>query len=594
MLGSTVYVVGHGPGIVIEVHDADAQKYKVEYPDGTCDTLSRGQILAHHAPPQSQSPAVSRSPSTRVPSSPVRSSGPRDLELLGRAFNDPNRNIRTPSATFSLVATMVGGGVLSLPFAMSRCGLVLGTAALFASALVSAWTLEMLVGCARRTGLDTFELVGHAAFGDLSRKGTVGLVFLLCWLALVAYFVLLGDLLVPIAELFVPATSQGEAGAQALRKVVMCIAAALLSPMCFAGSLHALRFMCYASVSSVLLVGMVVAMKAIEHFGEQHRVWIVRPDMTTGSVLVKPNLRLFPDDWLEALYAFPMFGVSFLCHFNALPTHQELQRPTRKRMRRVFLLTMALTSFLYLFVSAFGYIYACEYTCSNILLNFSPDDPFVVVARAALALVLMLNFPLITQPCRNSFYRLVLGMDCCPRSVGSPDGVDTGRAEAALSPERELSSPRAVVHVYQRRETAGHMSRNDARASLEACDTFEHKDATVQQGSAEPTVVQRWLLTALLLGAALAMSLFMQSVMVVWSILGSTVAMLVAFILPAAFWYRIVGPTAKTWQRRAAFFLIIIAVLLALVCTILTVFRLGSPACPPVKDMHSDFTSLVQ
>lgn len=442
--------------------------------------------------------------------------------------------------------------------------------------------------------IDTFELVGHAAFGDLSRKGTVGLVFLLCWLALVAYFVLLGDLLVPIAELFFPASGQDEADAQALRKVVMCVAAVLLSPMCFAGSLHALRFMCYASVTSVLLVGMVVAMKAIEHLGEQHMVWIVHPDMTTGSVLVTPHLRLFPDDWLEALYAFPMFGVSFLCHFNALPTHQELQRPTRERMRRVFLLTMALTSFLYLFVSVFGYIYACEYTCSNILLNFSQNDRFVVVARAALALVLMLNFPLITQPCRNSFYRLVLGIECCPRRVGSLSGDDNGLAEAALSPERVPSSPRAVVHVYQRQETAGHMSRNDARASMEAFDTFQHKDATVQQGSAEPTVVQRWLLTALLLGAALAMSLFMQSVMVVWSILGSTVAMLVAFILPAAFWYRIVGPTAKTWQRRAAFILIIVAVILALVCTTLTAFRLGSPACPLVKDMHSDLMSRVQ
>lgn len=34
----------------------------------------------------------------------------------------------------------------------------------------------------------------------------------------------------------------------------------------------------------------------------------------------------------------------FWCHFNALPTHQELARPTRHRMRRVILVTLTLTS----------------------------------------------------------------------------------------------------------------------------------------------------------------------------------------------------------------------------------------------------------
>ena len=45
------------------------------------------------------------------------SAGPRRLEYFGRAFDDEERNASTPSAVFSLVATMVGGGVLSLPSA---------------------------------------------------------------------------------------------------------------------------------------------------------------------------------------------------------------------------------------------------------------------------------------------------------------------------------------------------------------------------------------------------------------------------------------------------------------------------------------------
>lgn len=94
---------------------------------------------------------------------------------------------------------MVGGGVLSLPFAMSQpgtrtrvaLGLWRGVAwcwALAASCCLpwvawgplvlpcpggEAWTLSMLVDCARATGRDSFELVGHAAYGEVSRKVTI-------------------------------------------------------------------------------------------------------------------------------------------------------------------------------------------------------------------------------------------------------------------------------------------------------------------------------------------------------------------------------------------------------------------------------------
>eukprot|EP00439_Symbiodinium_sp_Y106_P035793 s1547_g4.t1 len=67
-------------------------------------------------------------------------------------------------------ANSPSGGVLSLPFAMSQCGLVLGTFCLLLSAVASAWTLSMLVDCARATGRDSFELVGHAAYGEVSQK----------------------------------------------------------------------------------------------------------------------------------------------------------------------------------------------------------------------------------------------------------------------------------------------------------------------------------------------------------------------------------------------------------------------------------------
>lgn len=583
--GDTVYVVGHGPAVLVEITPAGprgAMKYQVRYPNGTTYHVPRKNILAHEAPQASQ---VARSHwMSLVPlSSPhaVPDSGPRHMEYFGRAFDDPGRNITTPSAVFSLVATMVGGGVLSLPYAMSQCGLALGSIALFLSALCSAWTLDMLVECARRTGRDTFELVGHAAFGTIGRQVTVSMVFLICWLAFVAYLVLLGDLLVPIVELVAPAVLDYDP--KNLRRAVVTVATVVSAPMCFKTSLHTLRFLCFASVGSVAVVGLVIVRRALEHLGEPHMVWITLPSRGTAPVLTQGGYLWWPADWWQALYVFPMFGVSFLCHFNALPTHQELHQPTRLRVRRVWSWTMLSTSLIYLVVGVSGYLWACSSTCGNILQNFSRDDSLVAGGRGALGMVLMLNFPLLCQPCRNAVYRLIMGFPCCAAPVSSsttlPCPAATSDSPSARAPPS--SPPPARVHVYRREETR-HIDRR--QASLASIDSFLPKNETVQQSAAEPTPLQRAALTIILLSSALAVSLFLSSVLVVWSILGSTVCFLVGYILPAAFWCRIVGPSTSAWKRRAARGLVGCTTVLAVACTYMTIVRLDMPPCPYAGD----------
>merc|ERR1712187_30343 len=116
--------------------------------------------------------------------------------------------------------------------------------------------------------------------------------------------------------------------------------------------------------------------------------------------------------------------------------------------------------------------------------------------------------------------------------------------------------------------------------TVAAFDRFLPKDETVQQSAGEPTTFQRFCFTACLLISALLVSFYMKSILVVWSILGSTVAFLIAIILPALFWLRIVGPHVKPWRKSLAQILLVTACVLAIVCTVLTCLRLSAPACP--------------
>eukprot|EP00448_Togula_jolla_P028673 CAMPEP_0170625372 /NCGR_PEP_ID=MMETSP0224-20130122/30722_1 /TAXON_ID=285029 /ORGANISM="Togula jolla, Strain CCCM 725" /LENGTH=613 /DNA_ID=CAMNT_0010951939 /DNA_START=29 /DNA_END=1870 /DNA_ORIENTATION=- len=586
--GDSVYIEGHGPAVVESVTQAAGQRrYKVRYPDDTHYTVSREQILAREP-----SRKFNRGDSDGARTPGRSTSAPRRLEYLGRAFDDVNRNVTSKTATFALIASMVGGGVLSLPYAMTQCGLVLGTIALLVSGVASAWTLDMLVDCARSTGRDTFDLIGHAAFGEVSRKLTSILLFLLCWLALVGYSVLVGDLLVPLLELIAPQLE--DVPHETLRRGTLIGAMLLLSPMCFKDGLHSLRFLCFASVGSVLIMGLIIAFRAAQHAGEAHIVNVLLPNQDIGEVMVPASFVWWPEDFQQALYVFPMFGVSFMCHFNALPTHQELSRPTRPRIRKVVGQTMAATALLYLFVAYAGHTYAGRYTCGNILLNFSRTDPLAAVARGCLGAVLMLNFPLICQPCRNALFRLLSDLSCFRRvSARSTESSASGQMGLPLTenadPPPAESRSSSVVHVYRREDSESTGVRR--HQSIPALDTFQPKDATLQQSSSTPSRVQRYCLTTLILGGALLLSCFMRSIMVVWSILGSTVCFTVAFILPASFWFRIVGPSMSAWHRAAALTLVAIVSMLVVCCTIETLLKLEQPPCPPARALDEVLAS---
>lgn len=60
---------------------------------------------------------------------------------------------------------MVGAGVLSLPYAMSKSGWALGLVLLVVSALASDFTLYILCSASRRTGVPTYTALARHCYG---------------------------------------------------------------------------------------------------------------------------------------------------------------------------------------------------------------------------------------------------------------------------------------------------------------------------------------------------------------------------------------------------------------------------------------------
>ncbi|KAK3269360.1 hypothetical protein CYMTET_22195 [Cymbomonas tetramitiformis] len=284
----------------------------------------------------------------------------------------PHRQGGIKTSIYGLVSTMVGGGVLSLPWVISALGLALGPITLITSAFLSNYTIGLLIKAARKSRCSGgYEDLMGVAFGPSARVGTAATLFLLTFLCCVAYLILLADLISPLVEL---ANHQKPLSSQA-RELVIVACGVVALPLCCMKSLHALRFTSMLGLGSMILLVVAMVYRSLQCM------------VANGGEKFCPHSHtlhhhFLPQSFAEAMYAIPTVSVAFLCHFNVIPMHAELHKPTKRRLLKVVNRSMFICSGLYLLSAITGYLPFGGDVCGNILLNFERDDPVIDIGWA--------------------------------------------------------------------------------------------------------------------------------------------------------------------------------------------------------------------
>ena len=241
------------------------------------------------------------------------------LEVLNPAADSPLRKSNLNFGTFNLVATIVGGGVLSLPLAFAKAGVVLATIMMVFSAAITDFSLYIICCCARRTGSASYMAIVKAAFGPFAEICTTVVILLFLSGVLVAFYVLLKGIFAPLARDFVSnyttfTISPDESNFDSL--VLLSILVAVF-PLMLKKNLYALRHICYVGFMSVCVIAISIGIRAI-----QRNTTIVGVDNTSDSASEEViKIKYFPTDWMDALFVFPIIMLSFLCHYNMVEVH---------------------------------------------------------------------------------------------------------------------------------------------------------------------------------------------------------------------------------------------------------------------------------
>ena len=321
-------------------------------------------------------------------------------------------------ALFNLVATVCGGGVLSLPLVFARAGIGPTTVLLLLGAAATDVALQRLVDSARITGARSYGDVAQAAFGKAASIVTTATLAVMLVGSLIAFLVLTRDVWAPVLlpalgpvveHILSGLRKKNDAGGyddyddddgnasfswaedrQAADALLLCILVAAL-PLMLKRELYALRHTCYVGFGSCVLLCVAICVRAIERVQQ------------CGGDLASLHLKWWSTDIADWLFAFPIVALCFFCSYNVLPVHSQLLNPTRPRIAWVLRSSMILCCILFYLVGLGGYVYAHPYTPDNIITAFPMSDLYVLAGRMGYCLTLLFGVPLILLPCREAW-----------------------------------------------------------------------------------------------------------------------------------------------------------------------------------------------
>jgi len=453
-------------------------------------------------------------------------------------------------STYNLTSTILGAGILSVPYALSHCGIVLGIALLAFTAAAATLSCNLVLSAYLRTGRGSYGDIALHLFGRRASTTVKWIIIVLNVGAASGYMLVVRSLLPPsLCQLLGPGSFF--CGGETRDSLVLAgVVYLVIFPLCTLKSLNSLRHTSLLAFVFAVFLTACISVRALQH-GEFCEV------------------RLGPSSALGMFKALPVFCFSFVCHLNVLPVYDQLHSRTPTMMRGVFRNAIVFALMLYCFAGSFGYLrFSCGGVPDNILAfgYFDSDDKLIAAARVAEALTCTLALPLIQHPTRVALHSWLFNR--AVEEDAEPDATPTVQAPYTRLPAviEELSLDSGAAsdgdanldalvpelghdqlqqqqqQQQQQQEQDQHQHQHQRRqlgagaAAAAAAGGGGGESARRRRGCSRVGLRAAEAFGILTVGFLLA--LVVPDISTVFGLLGATCCSLVCFILPALFYLR--------------------------------------------------------
>ncbi|CAO3638954.1 unnamed protein product [Mucor hiemalis] len=291
------------------------------------------------------------------------------------------------SSFLNMANSIIGAGIIGLPFAFKEAGFWTGILLLIILTIVVDWTVRLLMLNGKLAGRSTYQDLMEFAFG---RSGLVAISifqFAFAFGGMCAYCVIIGDTIPHVIRSLFPKISQvpviwifGD------RRLCISFFTLFVSyPLSLYRDISKL-----AKTSALALVAILVIIIAVAIEGPQQSKEIRGSDENRFNVI---------ND--EIFQAIAVISFAFVCHHNSFLIFGSLKQPSLNRFAKVTHWSMAIAFFTCFALAVCGYVVFTDKTVGNILNNFPSDNTLINIARLAFGLNMFTTIPLEAFVCRE-------------------------------------------------------------------------------------------------------------------------------------------------------------------------------------------------
>uniref|UniRef100_A0AAQ4PT52 Solute carrier family 38 member 3a n=1 Tax=Gasterosteus aculeatus aculeatus TaxID=481459 RepID=A0AAQ4PT52_GASAC len=109
-------------------------------------------------------------------------------------------------------------------------------------------------------------------------------------------------------------------------------------------------------------------------------------------------------------YTIPILAFAFVCHPEVLPIYTELRNPTKKKMQHVANISIAVMYCMYFLAALFGYLTFYGEVEAELLHTYSRIDPYdtlILCVRVAVLIAVTLTVPIVLFPVRRAIQQMI-------------------------------------------------------------------------------------------------------------------------------------------------------------------------------------------
>uniref|UniRef100_A0A9J8CCE7 Solute carrier family 38 member 5a n=2 Tax=Cyprinus carpio TaxID=7962 RepID=A0A9J8CCE7_CYPCA len=284
---------------------------------------------------------------------PNRSNGRTETQ-----FTDCNGKTSFGMSILNLSNAIIGSGILGLAYAMANTGIIFFVILLILIAVLSAYSIHLLLESAGVVGIRAYEQLGYHAFGQPGKILAACIIILHNIGAMSSYLF--------IVKIELPHIIQG------------------LWPDISDYWLVDGKYLII--IVSVIFILPLALMKQIGRF-------------------LHPFLTFF--HLVFTAFTIPIMAFAFVCHPEVLPIYTELKNPSKKRMQTVANISILVMSVMYLLTAIFGYLTFYGNVESELLEMYSKKDILILCVRLAVLIAVTLTVPVVLFPIRRAILQLL-------------------------------------------------------------------------------------------------------------------------------------------------------------------------------------------